>query len=469
MRVFEPSLTGDYVLDLCRSRRATGPRSQYQVSVAMAELPLPTLPNSWLWTSLSELCERVSVGHVGPTTIHFCTKDTGVSFIRSQDVRPGKLQLGQAAYITKEFHSKLKKSKLRPGDVLIVRVGANRGDTCVVPEGVGEINCANIVFARPMFPNGFLGLYFRSPFGQKMLLSLTTGSAQGVLNTQDIARLPVPCPPLPIQEKVASILSAYDDLIENNTLRIKILEKVVKSVYREWFIQFRFPGHEKASITASPLGNIPQEWKVAKLGELISIDKGVSYNGAGLTPDGNPMVNLKNILPGGGFRRDATKPYSGDFKARHTVRAGDVVLANTDLTQAGNVVASAALIPEIGEGRPILISHHLYAVRLLDAKISPHFIYNLLLTDEFRGFAKGYAIGTTVLGLVKDGVLEYEFPRPSQNLIEMFSQIAEPIYDLIENLHQRNETLRRTRDLLLPKLISGEVNVGTVPLVNDEI
>jgi type I restriction enzyme S subunit len=110
------------------------------------------------------------------------------------------------------------------------------------------------------------------------------------------------------------------------------------------------------------------------------------------------MVNLKNIRPGGGFRRDATKPYSGVFKPRHTVKAGDVVVANTDLTQAGNVVASPALIPRLGNGKPILITHNLYAVRcLLD--ISSLFFYHLMLHENFRGFAKGFAVGTTVLGL----------------------------------------------------------------------
>ncbi len=271
---------------------------------------------------------------------------------------------------------------------------------------------------------------------------LSLGSATGVrtpiLNKSAFCDTKVVVPPLPVQQRIARILSAYDELIENSQRRIKILEAMAGALYREWFVHFRFPGHEHHPPVASPLGEIPQGWEVKKLGELIGIDKGISYNGAGLTEDGNPMVNLKNILAGGGFRRDATKPYSGDFKARHTVKPGDIIVANTDLTQAGNIVASAALIPRFADERPILISHHLFAVRLSEG-LPASFIYHLLLEDGFRGFAKGYAIGTTVLGLPKEGVLNFAFALPAESLIRDFEKHVAPVHQLIETYMERIE------------------------------
>ena len=171
------------------------------------------------------------------------------------------------------------------------------------------------------------------------------------------------------------------------------------------------------------------------------------------------MVNLKNIMAGGGLRRDATKPYSGDFKPRHTVKPEDIVVANTDLTQAGNVVASPALIPRFSDERPILISHHIYAVRLDDPSTAPSFIYQLMLDAGFRGFAKGYAIGTTVLGLPKEAILEYTFALPPAELIARFAAYVAPQLQLTETLRERIENLRRTRDLLLPRLLSGQVTL----------
>jgi type I restriction enzyme S subunit len=289
---------------------------------------------------------------------------------------------------------------------------------------------------------------------------LDAGSSNPSLNRNHIHTIPVRWPSLPIQRRIAGILSAYDDLIENSQRRIKILEEMARRLYREWFVHFRFPGHEDCRFVESPLGEIPEGWEVSRLGELISINKGISYSGAGLTEEGNPMVNLKNIEAGGGFRRDAAKPYSGDYKSRHTVAPGDVVIANTDLTQAGNVVASPALIPRLPlqDGQEILISHHLYAVRPVQA-IPLQFIYHLMLTDGFRGYAKGFAIGTTVLGLPKKGVESYCFACPPASLIRNFVKHVSPIHGQVEVLNHAIDNLRRTRDLLLPRLLSGQIDV----------
>lgn len=157
---------------------------------------LPELPPTWVWRKIDDISERVSVGHVGPTKQFYCSSDIGIPFVRSQNVRPARLTMDDSQYITHEFHNSLKKSQLRAGDILIVRVGANRGDTCKVPDAIGVLNCANIVFARP-FPgiSDYIEHYCQSKLGQDLLLGMTTGSAQGVLNTTAVAELPIAIPP----------------------------------------------------------------------------------------------------------------------------------------------------------------------------------------------------------------------------------------------------------------------------------
>jgi len=157
----------------------------------------------WVDTRLADICDRVSVGHVGPTSEFYCDPSEGIPFLRSQNVRPGKLDWEGVQYITKEFHSRLRKSQIRFGDLLFVRVGANRGDCCAVLEDVAELNCANIVFARPTRGNAaYLERYCQSPPGRAQLLGMTTGSAQGVINTKSVADLVVPMPNESVQEKV---------------------------------------------------------------------------------------------------------------------------------------------------------------------------------------------------------------------------------------------------------------------------
>ncbi|HJW19441.1 MAG TPA: restriction endonuclease subunit S, partial [Candidatus Nitrosotalea sp.] len=189
---------------------------------------LPQIPSNWCYRKLRELSERVSVGYVGPTTQYYCDKTIGIPFLRSQNIRPARINFEGIRYITKEFHHKLRKSQLLEGDLVIVRVGANRGDTCIIPSDIGQVNCANVVFAR-LFKgiSEYLNYYFQSRICQNTLSSMTTGSAQGVINTKSVAEVPVPIPPLSEQEKIVTKIEEVFSVI--NHLEQSIDEAIGKS------------------------------------------------------------------------------------------------------------------------------------------------------------------------------------------------------------------------------------------------
>ncbi|MBF9057252.1 restriction endonuclease subunit S [Rhodobacterales bacterium HKCCA1065] len=168
---------------------------------ARAEIFSGLLDNAAI-KSLGEISSRVSVGHVGQTSAHY-VDDGGVPFLRSQNVRPTGIDINGVKQITEAFHQKLKKSQLQGGELLFVRVGANRGDCCLMPEDLGETNCANIVFARPTEGDiRYLEHYCQSIAGRSRLLNMTTGSAQGVINTKSVATLPIPLPSMADQEQI---------------------------------------------------------------------------------------------------------------------------------------------------------------------------------------------------------------------------------------------------------------------------
>jgi len=272
-------------------------------------------------------------------------------------------------------------------------------------------------------------------------------------------------PPMDVQRKITSILSAYDYLIENNLRRIKILEEMAQSLYKEWFLDFRFPGREGVALVDSSLGPVPERWTVESLGRSVDVDKGVSYKGEYLTDDGTPMVNLKCFRPEGGFSSDGLKGYSGPLKQHQLVKPGEVVVANTDLTQAGNIVGSAGIVPCVDGVETMAFTHHVYAVRpKISAGLPSLYLYHLLLTPEYKAFARGRAIGTTVLGLAREGVLDFLYARPPRSLMETFEGTARDLYELTQNLLARIALARQTRDLLLPKLISGEIDVSDLDI-----
>lgn len=361
---------------------------------------------------------------------------------------------------------------LREGDILFVRSNGNRsliGRSLFLRGIEGQIShSAFTIRARIVSDKAiprFYAYLFRTSLIRKTLSAQGGGTNISNLNQGILRELKVPLPPLPTQRKIAAILSAYDDLIENNTRRIKILEEMAQAIYREWFVHFRFPGHEGVRMVESEMGLIPEGWEVRHLIDFIEIDKGISYKGKYLTDDGLPMANLKCISINGGFLREGTKPYAGDYSSRHIVGPGDLIFANTDITQAGNIIGTPGIVPKKGFENGGLASHHISIVRLRkNIPITKIFLYHLLLSGGFREYAKGCSSGTTVLGFRASDALKFPFLLPPTHLIERFSKMAIESYEFEEFLKDKNEVIRRTRNLLLPKLISGELDVSELDI-----
>jgi type I restriction enzyme S subunit len=195
---------------------------------------------TWEKKRLGELSERVSVGHVGETSKFYCDSSIGIPFLRSQNVRSGYLNLQGLQYITPEFHESLKKSQLKKGDLLFVRVGANRGDCCVVKEDFDKLNCANIVFARIKEGNvNFIDIYCQSTVGKAQLLGMSVGAAQGVINTKSVAELEIPFPPITEQQNIVrqlDALSAETKRLESiYQQKLLNLEELKKSILQKAF------------------------------------------------------------------------------------------------------------------------------------------------------------------------------------------------------------------------------------------
>ena len=403
---------------------------------------LPELPSDWQWVRFSDICERVSVGHVGPTVEYFRDRADGIRFLRSQNVRPGRLDLETATAIAPEFHQKLKKSKLQGGDILFVRVGANRGDCCVVPEGLGELNCANIVFARPKHRTGFHAYFFQSDLGQSLLLSASVGAAQGVINTSSVASMPVPLPPLPVQRRIAGILSAYDALMENSQRRIRLLEAMARALYREWFVHFRFPGHEKHPRVASPLGDIPQGWEVKTVKDVAAVTYGFPFASKKFNTDGigTPVIRIRDILDG-----SINTFTDEEADAKYHIKNGDILVGmdghfHMCIWSSGHAFQNQRVAKFESNGK--IGNYHLF----------------LALELPIQTWNKSI-VGTTVAHLGDMHIKTIQIAWPPSKILAKAKEILEPMSQQIIALKRQIQNLRRTRDLLLPRLLSGQVSL----------
>jgi len=264
-------------------------------------------------------------------------------------------------------------------------------------------------------------------------------------------------PPLPVQSKIASILSAYDDLIENNTRRIKILEEMAQRIYREWFVDFRFPGHKKAEMVDSELGKIPEGWEAKPIGEVVDILGG-----------GTPSTKIPEYWENG----DINWYTPSDLTANKAMFISD---SSNKITRVGLKHSSAKLFPSycvMMTSRATIgvtsintqeaCTNQGFIICIPNKKASIYQIYFWI--DQNKELIDAIASGATYKEIGRSEFRSLLIPVATSDVNSRFIEIVEPIEKQIEVLLRKKSNLRQTRDLLLPKFISGEFDVTNVDI-----
>jgi type I restriction enzyme S subunit len=293
-------------------------------------------------------------------------------------------------------------------------------------------------------------------------------------------------PPLVEQVRIAEVLQSLDDRIDLLHQTNATLESIAQALFKSWFIDFapvraKAEGREPEGMDAataalfpsefeeSALGLIPKGWKVSTLSEHASAERGLSYKGAGLCDAGKglPMHNLNSVLEGGGYKYPGIKHYAGDYKDRHIVSGGEVVVANTEQGHEHRLIGFPAIVPMRYERA--IYSHHLYRVQLKpDSPLTVHTLYFTLMAPAVREQVIGCANGSTVNMLKLAGLEIPKFVCPSHAIAEAFESLAMPLRQKIEANVERIGTLTAVRDTLLPRLISGKLRLPEAQAQIDE-
>lgn len=275
----------------------------------------------------------------------------------------------------------------------------------------------------------FLYAFLRSDSFRNQVESFVIGSAQPNFGPAHLRRMVLPLPPLSIQRRIAGILSAYDDLIENNQRRIKILEEMARLIYREWFVNFRYPGHEKVPLVDSPLGKIPKGWEVKKLGDILELNYGKA---------------LKKEE-----RRNGEFPVFGS--------SGIVGYHDTYLVNGPGIIVGRK-----GNVGSVFWSDEAFFVidtaYFVTSSLPLRFLFYALPTLNFINS------DAAVPGLSRNQAYTLEIFVPPANLLSRFCELADTFESQGSTLQHKVRNLRRTRDLLLPRLLSGSIH-GSVKVV----
>ena len=276
---------------------------------------------------------------------------------------------------------------------------------------------------------------------------LVTSAAVPGINRNHIHPLPVRIPGVAVQLYIASALASLDKLIENNCRRIEILEKLARHMYREWFVRFRFPGHESVGLVSSDLGLIPEGWKVQSCAQVAEFVNGFAFKPAHWQQDGLPIVKIKELK--NGVSKDTPRYHGQDIKRKYFVNNGAVLFS-----------WSADLGVYIWSSGPALLNQHLFDVR--PREVSLLFLY-LALKDRMPDFRRR-AQGTTMRHIKRSALDEVQLVVAPRQVREAFESQAGPMLALRMNLEHQVQLLARARALLLPRLVSGELDVTGLDL-----
>jgi type I restriction enzyme S subunit len=384
---------------------------------------------------MDELCEITSSKRIFAADY----VPEGVPFYRGREITEkynGNLDVSTELFITEEKFQEIERKfgAPRQGDLLLTSVGTLGSVYVVKPGDRFYFKDGNLTWFRHFkeLDSQFLYYWLGSPQGKAELQKCTIGSSQSAFTIVLLKSMEIELPPTPIQRRIAGILSAYDDLIENSQRRIKILESMARALYREWFVHFRFPGHESVPRVPSALGEIPEGWGVKSLEQLAEIKGGKQLEKEDIHKVGDFPVFGGNGIQG--FSEKATHRGFVIAFGRVGAYCGSIHWSYGGAWLNNN---SSSVVPLKHDE---LVLHH-----MLDF----HF-------DNLRGGAAQPFISNSALAGI-------ELVSPGEAIAERFCSIVQPLRVQQVTLNNQIQTLRRTRDLLLPRLLSGQIDVEALP------
>lgn len=281
-----------------------------------------------------------------------------------------------------------------------------------------------------------------------------TGAAQPKLSQANLRKIPISVPSLAEQHSIAAVLDALDDMIENNRRRVEVLEEMARAIYREWFVEFRYPGHEDVPLIDSALGPIPEGWVPRSVREVSAVVvRGISPKYA---DDGEWTVINQKCIRDGRVSLGKARRQERAVSETKRIRSGDVLINSTGVGTLGRVAMYR------GDSSGVTVDSHVTICRPAEDSLNPWFAMALLAQQgEIERMGAG-ATGQTELR--KSDVEELELVQPAAPVMRTFASVVLPILAQVDLLLAEIDTTSALRDRLLPKLVTGQIDVSTLDL-----
>ncbi len=445
------------------------------------------MPTDWVEVKLEDVASELTVGYVGSMTSEYA--ESGIPFLRSKNVDSLSINTDDLKYITEEFHQRISKSRLSPGDVVIVRTG-KPGTCAVVPDWLEEANCSDLVIVRcgPKINNRFLSYYVNTVASSHVNAHLV-GAVQQHFNVGSARTMKVNLPPLSEQERIAGVLGSLDDKIELNRQMNATLEAMAQALFKSWFVDFDpvidnalaagnpipEPLHARAEVRAA-LGDQRKPLPAAIQQQFPS--RFVFIEEMGWVPEGwavEPLDEVIELIGGGTPKTSVDEYWGGDipwFSVVDAPNPSDVFVLNTEksITQEGLNNSSARLLPKgttiisargtVGKcavvARPMAMNQSCYGIRGING-MTDYFVYYTVLLRVADLQLRGH--GSVFNTITRDTFKTIKTCVPSTQLSDLYDETVSPYMDRIASNLAQVDGLSQTRDALLPKLLSGQLRI----------
>lgn len=381
----------------------------------------------WEIAKLGDISKNIQTGPFGSHLHQSDYSECGIPVVMPKDLVGGKISEESIARVDKTHVERLCRHKIEVGDILYSRRGDVGRCAHVTKKEEGWLcgtGCLRVTIDSEKADSRFVFFQLQHPDTVGWVEKHAVGATMLNLNTTILSSVPIRLPTLEIQKRIADILSAYDDLIENNQKQIKLLEEAAQRLYKEWFVDLRFPGHENTKI----VDGVPEGWSRTNINEILTFHRGYDLTKNEMKAGRYPVVGSTTVIG-----------YHNEFK----IKGPGIVTGRSG---------------SLGKYQFIWDNFWPHNTSLYISDYKDHnifFVYSLLQTVDFASLNNGGAIPT----LNRNVLSNIEVIEPTDELQEMFAKIAEAQYRKIRNLEKQNNQLKMARDVLLPKLMSGEVEV----------
>lgn len=383
-------------------------------------------------------------GPFGSKLVSSMYVEKGVPVIRGINLpNHSRFSFDGLAYVTEERANELHANIARPGDVVFTQRGT-LGQVGLIPTNapftrfVVSQSQMKLTVDTNKADATFIYYLFRSPDTVGRLRSLASSSGVPHINLETLREFEVSLPPPDTQRRIAAILSTYDDLVENNVRRIDILQEIARRLYEEWFVHFRFPGHEGAGFVETKIGRVPGHWSVSPLQEALVLQRGFDLPTSKREPGRHPVFAATGEH---GMHKEAKVKGPGVVTGRSGT-LGAVTYVERDFWPLNTTLW-------VKEFR----------------RVSPRYAFFLLSLLDLRSQNAGAAVPT----LNRNDVHRISVAIPPSDVLSSFDRLVEPMFGLKSTVRQMNDSLLAARNLLLPKLISGEIDVSAAPRASEVV